>query len=247
MKKSSKKRPLIGLTLDWEKQGTFSKRPYYALRENYFSAVYAAGGLPIALPYLKKALPDYLALVDGIIVPGGNFALDKKWYVASEESFPYKPTPRLENDVAVIKETLKQDIPLLGICAGMQIMGGIMGGKMTRNVHSYIETPIDHLNETPAEEYAHEVRLKAKTLLHKIIGKEKIKVNTAHTEALVELPRSVQVNAVASDGVIEGIELPSKRFAIGVQWHPEFFARSGAADFILLKAFIEAATKRKRR
>ncbi|NDF12240.1 MAG: gamma-glutamyl-gamma-aminobutyrate hydrolase family protein [Proteobacteria bacterium] len=238
-------RPLIGITMDWQKEGSFSVKPHYALRDNYFAAVHAAGGLPVAIPNIPDALPEYLSHLNGVVVPGGDFAFDPAWYVASDEPFPYPPNPRFKFDVAVIESALKRDMPLLGICAGMQMMGSILGGKMTRNIHTYLKTDIDHLRGAPRDDYAHDVIVTEGTALSQITGKKQMPVNSAHTEALVELPKNVVLSAEATDGAIEAIEIPGKRFAIGVQWHPEFFAKEGTPDFALFKAFITACKEGK--
>ena len=108
-------KPIIGITLDWEKEGTFSPRPHFALREHYFKAVHNAGGLPIAIPHLAADIKEYLRTIDGIIIPGGGFAFPEDWYVDVNEPEPYKPSPRLEADIAAIKLVFEADKPLLDI------------------------------------------------------------------------------------------------------------------------------------
>ncbi|PIR39049.1 MAG: gamma-glutamyl-gamma-aminobutyrate hydrolase [Alphaproteobacteria bacterium CG11_big_fil_rev_8_21_14_0_20_39_49] len=237
-------RPSIGITLDWQKEGTFSKRPHHALREHYFNVVEKAGGLPFGIPYAPDRINDYLDKVDGLVIPGGFFESPKKWYISDDGKSPYEPSPRLEFDLALIKSALDRDIPILGICAGMQLMGGLMGCKMTENLQEYYNTDIDHLNKKPAEEVAHYVDIKAGTLLEKITGHSRIDVNTAHREAIVETNDSVIVNCISEDGIIEGIEIPGKRFALGVQWHPEFFSENENPSFKLFKALVTASSEK---
>jgi putative glutamine amidotransferase len=234
-------RPLIGITLDWQKEGTYSKRPHFALREHYFNAIYAAGGLPVAIPMVHGAISQYIDRIDGLLVPGGGFASPDSWYVDVTEPAPYEPSPRLDFDLAMLRQALAADMPVLGICAGMQLLGGLEGCKMTRNVRKYADTAIDHLDEKPAEERAHAITITPDTLLANIVRQAGMMVNTAHKEAIVQTPAHVTVNALAPDGVIEGIELPKHRFALGVQWHPEFFLDDASPDLTLLKAFVSAA------
>lgn len=237
-------RPVIGITMDWEEKGTFSKRPYYALREHYFDIVYKAGGLPVAIPYIKEAINDYLDTVNGLLVPGGDFALREEWYINQTEDKPYKPTKRLEFDIEIISAVIKKDIPFLGICAGMQIMGGILGAKMTPNITKHSGTKIDHLNHKPAEEYAHNIDVLKGSLLNKITACENFSVNTAHIEAIISVPEhGIVVSGKSEDDVIEAIEIPNKKFALGVQWHPEFFMDSGDPNFKIVQALVEYAGK----
>ena len=112
---------------------------------------------------------------------------------------------------------------------------------VTVNVHNYYQTKIDYLNEKPAEEYAYKVDIKPDTLLASIVGEQKIDVNTAHREAVVEVPENVTINALSPEGVIEGIEIPKYDFALGTQWHPEFFVDEDTAHLKIFKAFINAA------
>jgi putative glutamine amidotransferase len=235
-------RPKIGITMDWQEKGTFSKRPHHALRDQYFDTIFAAGGLPIGLPHLSGGIKEYLQTIDGIIIPGGFFASPSEWYIGNNNS-PYEHSPRLQFDLDMIEESLKAELPLLGICAGMQLMGGLKGCKMTQDINKYLDTKIDHLNEKPAEEYAHSVRVTKGTLLHKIVGCDEFEVNTAHREALVSVADGVVVNAISSDGAIEGIELPAYKFALGVQWHPEFFMEENDPSFKLFKALVAEAGK----
>ncbi len=235
-------RPIIGITLDWEEQGTFSKRPYYALRESYFDIIYKAGGLPIAIPYVYEAIDDYLSRIGALIVPGGDFAFKPEWYINPDEEKPYPPSKRLEFDIAIVKCALEKNIPFLGICAGMQVMGAVSGAKMTPNINKYLGTSIDHRNHTPPEQFAHEVKVEKNSLLYKITGKNNFPINSAHSEAIVETPANILVSGRAEDGAIEAIELPDKDFAIGVQWHPEFFTSDQTdPSFLIVKALVDKA------
>lgn len=239
----SKTLPSIGITLDWQEEGTFSKRPHHALREHYFQAITKAGGLPFGIPYAPDLIDAYLKKVDGLVIPGGFFASPSNWYITDDGKSPYEASPRLEFDLELIQTALARDIPILGICAGMQLMGGVLGCKMTHDVQTHFSTDIDHLNQKPAEEVAHSVDVKKGTLLSKIIGKDSFGVNTAHREAIVEVSDNVIINCLSEDGIIEGIEIAKKRFAVGVQWHPEFFLEDNDPSFLLFKALTEEAAK----
>jgi len=234
-------RPLIGITLDFQESGTFSKRPHYAVRTHYFAAVEAAGGLPVAIPHLAGLLPDYFSRIDGLVIPGGTFASPEAWYVDPHEPKPYEDSPRADFDIAVVEGALKRDLPLLGICAGMQELACVAGAKMTRNLHKHHKTSVDHLRGKPAEEYAHEVTVEPNTRLAGIVGAGRLAVNTAHQEAVVSVPKDMTISARSPDGVIEAIELPGRKFAIGVQWHPEFFTASGNPHRKVFEALVAAA------
>jgi putative glutamine amidotransferase len=232
--------PLIGITLDHQESGSFSKRPHYAVRTAYFEAVAAAGGLPIGIPHHKESLARYLELVDGLVVPGGGFATPEAWYVDPDEPKAYEDSPRAAFDIAIIEGALARDLPLLGICAGMQELACVGGAKMTRNVHKFHSTSVDHKNGKP-ESFAHDVTVESGTRLADIVGAGRLPVNTAHVEAIVQVKPPVRISARSPDGVIEAIELTQHRFAIGVQWHPEFFIAEAGPHLALFQALVAAA------
>ena len=232
--------PLIGITLDYQDSGSFSPRPHYAVRTAYFDAVAAAGGLPIAIPHLERLVPEYLARIDGLVVPGGGFATPEAWYVDPQEPKAYAESPRAAFDIAIIEDALARDLPLLGICAGMQELACVVGGRMTRNVHKFHNTAVNHKNGRP-DAVAHDVLVESGSRLAEIVGPGRLAVNTAHVEAIVSVPAPVKVSARSPDGVIEAIELPDRRFAIGVQWHPEFFVADAGPHRALFEALVQAA------
>lgn len=232
-------RPIIGILLDYEAKGSFSSRPHYALRTAYFDAVWKAGGLPMGLPYLDDARSDYLSAADGLIVPGGFYPFPETLYERPDDGAPAHPRYAFER--TLMHDALERDLPTLGICAGMQTMAAARGATMWSNIKQELDCAVDHLNEKPAEETAHTVTIVPGTLLRKIAGADEISVNTAHNEALRSVPDGITVSGHAPDGIIEAIELPDRRFALGVQWHPEFFLGDNDPSFALFKSLIETA------
>ncbi len=232
-------RPLIGILLDYETSGSFSKRPHYALRTAYFDAVWKAGGLPVGMPYIEDARRDYLSALDGLIVPGGFYPFPAEVYghPANGEAVH----PRYAFERTLMTDALQRDLPTLGICAGMQVMAVARGATIYDDIAKELDCAVDHLNEKPAEEPAHTVTVKDGTRLHQITGLSEIAVNTAHNEALRDIPEGIVVSARAPDGIVEAIELPDRRFAIGVQWHPEFFIEDGDPNLKLFTHLVENA------
>ena len=233
-------RPTIGILLDFEAEGSFSRRPHYAIRTAYFDAIWQAGGLPIAIPYVEDGLSAYQDLCDGFLFPGGFYPFPARLY---GEAAPKDEVihPRYEFEEKLMRAVIEKNQPVLGICAGMQVLAGLYGGTFYRNLHDELDTSIDHLNERPADETAHAIEIAKGTKLHDLLGHAEFDVNTAHNEALNNRPDGLLVSAVAPDGVIEGVELSGKPFCLGVQWHPEFFAVEGDPNFNLFKGLVEAA------
>lgn len=239
-------KPLIGILLDWQESGTFSKRPHYAVRQDYFDAISAVGGLPVGLPYDEAQMHDHIAAIDGLLCPGGNYASPPEWYIDGKTT-TYAESPRAAYEVKLIRTLLDSGKPVLGICGGMQVMGAAFGCKMVPDLHEYYDTTIDHKHGTSAEGFAYSVDIKPDTLLASVTSETAMRVNTAHKEAVVEWPEGdVIISAIAEDGVIQGIEIPAYDFALGVQWHPEFFVQDDKGEpghRKLFEALIKKAAK----
>jgi len=234
------KRPVIGITLDSEAPGGYSNLPWYALRENYADAVTAAGGLPLPLPHEPDQAGDYLELIDGLVITGGAFDVDPVLFGAGERH-PTVITKdrRTAFELAVTRGAIERDMPVLGICGGQQLLHVVLGGQLIQHIPDEVTGALAHEQPNPRDEPGHSVAVTLGTLLHRIVGRDSLDVNSAHHQAAKGEPSGVKINAVAPDGVIEGIEATNKTFCLGVQWHPEYGVSAGDAD--IFRAFIAAA------
>lgn len=236
------KRPVIGLTLDREEAGAhgYSKFPWYAIRENYCTSIANAGGLPVALPLIPELVPEMLERIDGLVLTGGVFDVDPMHYGdgARHESVTVKPQ-RTDFELAVTRAMLDADKAVLGICGGEQLLNVALGGTLIQHIPDAVADALAHEQPNPRNEPGHEVEIVEGTRLHEIVGAKGLSVNSAHHQAVAETGRGLAVNALAPDGVIEGIEDPERRFCIGVEWHPEFEISEG--DRRILAAFVAAA------
>ncbi|BBK45372.1 gamma-glutamyl-gamma-aminobutyrate hydrolase [Allostella vacuolata] len=233
-------RPTIGITLDSEQPGGYSKMPWYALRENYCSAVRAAGGLPMLLPHEPDQAEDYLDRIRGLVITGGAFDVDPTLFGATSRHATVKTKDRRTAfELAVTRGALARGMPILGICGGQQLLAVILGGTLVQHIPDEVPGSLAHEQPNPRTEPGHIVRVARDTLLHRIVGADELPVNSAHHQAVKSVPAGVVVDAVAPDGVIEGIEDPSQRFCLGVQWHPEYDISAGDAK--IFAAFVDAA------
>ncbi|WP_207539079.1 gamma-glutamyl-gamma-aminobutyrate hydrolase family protein [Sabulicella rubraurantiaca] len=233
------KRPIIGLTLDSEPAGGWSKLPWYALRQNYFTSVIEAGGLPVALPHAPELAADYLGTLDGLLVTGGAFDVDPALW--GKEPLHPKATlkpGRTDFEIAATRAALQRDMPVLGICGGQQLLAVALGGTLIQHIPDESPSEIPHEQPNPRTEPGHDIEVAPGTLLARVTGRARMAVNSAHHQAVRDVPEGVVVNARAPDGLIEGIEAPRHRFALGVQWHPEYAV--DPADPLILRAFVEA-------
>lgn len=233
------KKPLIALTLDYETTQGYSKYPWYAIRENYFTSIEESGGIGVGIPHNMKDIISLLYKIDGLVITGGNFDIDPNKF---GETIVHQTVQLKENrtnfELLAAEIMLKQNKPVLGICGGEQLINVLYKGSLIQHIPDEIKNPIEHEQKNPRHEPGHSVRIKDNTKLHSIISTNDIMVNSAHHQAIKTPGNGLIVNALSADGIIEGIEDPTKNFCIGVQWHPEFFIQG--ADIKLLKAFINA-------
>lgn len=236
------KRPLIGITLDSEEPGGYSNLPWYALRENYSQAITQAGGLPVALPHEPEQAEAYLDHIDGVVVTGGAFDVDPAIFGAAQRH-PTVTTKdrRTAFELAITRGAVQRDTPVLGICGGQQLLHVVLGGGLVQHIPDEIEEALAHEQPNPRDEPGHAVKITPGSLLHKIVKTDELQVNSAHHQAALGAPPGVIINAVAPDGVIEGIEATGQRFCLGVQWHPEYGVSAG--DGAIFAAFVSAAAK----
>ena len=134
-----------------------------------------------------------------------------------------------------MQEALLKKMPLLGICGGAQLLNVALGGTLIQHIPDAVPGALAHEQPNPRNEAGHLITIKEKTHLAKITDMKEVPVNSSHHQAIKEPGENVVVNAVASDGVIEGIELSDHPFCVGVQWHPEFLISK--ADEKLFTAF----------
>ena len=239
-KNTGRNRPIIGITLDHEGPGSYSKFPWYALRENYAASITGAGGLPMALAHDEELVNDTLDAIDGLVVTGGNFDIDPAIFGdGNRHETVTTKDGRTRFELAVTRGALERDMPVLGICGGQQLLHVALGGKLIQHIPDSIEGALAHEQPNPRDQAGHDVVITPDTLLSRITGATTLPVNSAHHQAAADEPKGVIVNARASDGVIEGIEAPAYTFCLGVQWHPEFIISDGDAK--ILTAFVVAA------
>lgn len=190
---------------------TSSEDIHYATEFRYFNAIEKAGAL--AIPLIYSNMEEQLKNVDGVLIPGGDYAVPDCYYVKGHESAFKDEGVWFEGYMAFTNYCLEHNIPLLGICAGMQTLGLVLGCKLKAdNMSHRIED---------SKRLVHSINIEKNTHLSKIFNKNTIMVNSLHQEVLAEISDEVLVSAIADDGLIEAVESKKHNFAIGVQWHPE--------------------------
>ena len=238
------KRPLIGIPADRRPVGG---QPYHMTNEKYLTAVVqAAGGMPVIIPALSEALePNELVdSVDGLLFTGSPSNVEPHHYRGEPSEAGTLHDPHRDNTtLPLIPRAVAAGVPVLGVCRGFQEINVAYGGSLWQKLHE-VPGHLDHRDDLrlPLEDQyapAHDVNLTAGGLLSRLAhGAERLRVNSLHSQGVRELGARLVIEARADDGVIEAFRIAdARRFAVAVQWHPEWqvmkneFGRALFAEF----------------
>tara|TARA_Y100001970_G_C13971406_1_gene718394 strand:- start:42 stop:758 length:717 start_codon:yes stop_codon:yes gene_type:complete len=233
------KKPIIGITLDSENPGHYSKFPWYAIRKNYIHSVEKLGGFPFPLFHSLTNIKKIFSLVDGLIITGGNFDIDPKIYSKNNTFSRSLKNKRTNFELKICELCLKYDKPVLGICGGEQLLNVCFGGTLIQDIKNSNYNSIEHEQIEPRNKTSHSVNINKKSKLYNIIKKDKIYVNSAHHQAVKKIAKNFLVSGTSDDGIIESIESVEHKWCIGVQWHPEFLITK--ADKNIISDFIKCS------
>lgn len=244
------RKPVIGITPspveDVQPHGTFVR---YAMSANYTEAVEAAGGVPFVIPPQSGNIDDILETIDGLLLSGGadvDPALYGDEYV-HERTYGIFPL-RDQLELALVREAIAQDVPVLCICRGIQLLNVALGGTLIQDIPDQYPTDIEHSQHKagiPADQPGHTVTVTPGSLLAETYQATSINVNSFHHQALREVAADLSVNAVAPDETIEAVSRPGSTWVLGVQWHPEMMFRSHSEHLKPFQALVREATARR--
>lgn len=215
--------PLIGVS------GSINaKETEHFLLRSYFSALIAAGAIPVMLsPAMDDAMINAcLSRLDGLLLAGGNDLAPELFGAEPVEALGEVNPLRDHFEMKLIPKAFEMKMPVLGICRGMQSMNVAMGGTLWQDLPSQYRTqdnqpPLAHRQTRPDFYPSHSISLQKDSLLYSLLASEKLNVNSFHHQAVREVAPGLRASAYAPDGVVEAIEHPSHPFFVGVQWHPE--------------------------
>jgi putative glutamine amidotransferase len=214
----SARRPVVGISsyIEQARWGVWDQ-PAVVLPLSYVAALEAAGARPVVLPPSAVGAAEVVERLDAVVFAGGA-DLDPATYGAAAHPMTTGVRPdRDAGELPLLQATLAADLPLLGICRGMQLLAVAYGGTLVQ----HLPDVVGHEGHRPAPGVygRHEVRLAPGTLAHEVLG-DSLSVPSYHHQGLAS-PGSLTVTGWADDDSVEVVEDPSRRFAIGVLWHPE--------------------------
>lgn len=228
-------KPLIGVSAGVRDERVLS------LNQTNYEKISEHGGLPVVLPNIsdEDGIKMLAKKLDGLLLTGGH-DIDPTLFGEEPHKDLGEVTPNRDFfEIAITQEMLNLNKPIFGICRGSQILNVAAGGTIYQDIYSQKDGELlQHQQKAPRDHAAHFAHVEMDTMLFDIVTSEKIKINTFHHQAVKDVGEGLKVSSRASDSVIESIESETYKFALGVQWHPEYLKDD--ASQALFKAFIDA-------
>ncbi len=232
-------KPIVGVTPLWDEE----KDSIWML-PGYMDGLRQAGALPVMLPFTgDEAEAAQLAdLCSGILLTGGQDVSPALYHERPLEGLTVTCPKRDALERAVLRLALERDIPVLGICRGLQFINAFLGGTLYQDLPSQHPSSTVHRQAAPYDVPAHEVTVPSDTPLGRCLGVGSLGVNSCHHQAVRTLAPGLEPMAFSPDGLTEAFYMPGKRFLWAVQWHPEFSYRTDAHSRAIFRAFAGAMT-----
>lgn len=234
-------KPLIGVIplVDYERKS-------YWMLPGYLDGISKAGGLPVVLPLAAttEEVEQIAATIDGLLITGGQDVSPALYEDYSAEANALCKDTSLERDImeaALVPMAVAADMPILGICRGIQSINAVLGGTLWQDVPTQLPSGVEHHGTPPYDQPVHSVEVLPGTPLAELVGAGELPVNSYHHQGVKTLAPGLAPMATAPDGLIEALWRPGSRFLWGVQWHPEFSYKVDAPSRKIFEAFVDAA------
>ncbi len=241
------RKPIIGLTTYRKVAAQSTPIPLYALMPSYVEAISAAGGVPVLIPLGldETSLQVLLDGLDGLLLTGGGDIAAESYGSDRPELIHDVDTDRDRVELFLAKAAFEQHKPTLAICRGHQMLNVALGGTLYEDVASLMPDARkhDYFGEFPRSHRPHTVTIEPGSKLADVLPSgSDIEVNSLHHQGIRDLAPVLVPVAYAPDGLIEGVEAPTRPFMVGVQWHPENLIEDDPAMLGLFRSFVAAAT-----
>jgi len=235
-------RPIVGIPCQADFRER-SGRPIYGNNRSYIHAVESAGGIPVLIPLLHDTalLEPLFAHLDGIIFTGG-VDLAPELFGEDAHAELGEVDGRLDDfELALTRWALARDMPLLGVCRGMQLLNVALGGSLYQDIGAQCAGSIVHCRrELPRNTLIHNVRIEVGSQAERVLGANEVWINSLHHQAVKDAGEGARITGCAEDGVAELLEVPGHHFVLGVQGHPEELYTSEKWCAHLFCAFVQA-------
>lgn len=230
-------KPMIGVLPLYDKD----KESYWML-PGYMKGIEDAGGVPVMLPLTtdQDTILKLAAAFDGFLFSGGQ-DINPEWYGEKDQACGEICSERDVMEAALFKHVVELDKPALGICRGLQLFNVMLGGTLYQDIPTQLSgSTIKHIQRPPYTEPVHDVYIERDTALYPIFQTDSLKVNSLHHQGIKEISEHLVPATRAEDGLIEAVVMPSKKFILAVQWHPEFIYQFDDHHFKLFIEFVKS-------
>ncbi len=243
-------KPLIGITpspsQDEMPHGSFLR---HSMAAAYVDAVLAAGGIPVVLPPQDGHSHALLDRLDGVLLSGGGDIEPERYNATSVHATTYGINVERDRfEIELAQTAIERDLPLFGICRGIQVLNVALGGTLIQDVASEVTHPAapchrQHESGLASDQIGHPVTLAANTLVADAYPESTVGVNSFHHQAIGDLAPGLEPAAWSPDGLIEAVVLPAARCCLAVQWHPELMFVRHPVQLALFTTLVDAARR----
>lgn len=235
------KKPLIGIVplVDTERES-------YWMLPGYMKGIEEAGGIPFMLPLTQDNLliRQLVEICDGILLTGGQ---DVSPEIYGEEKMPQCGEISIERDEmerVLLEEAIEKDKAVLGICRGIQFMNAILGGSLYQDLPIQKPSPLEHHQTPPYDKPVHEVIIEKNSPVYELLKVERLQVNSYHHQGVKKVSEKLKVMAKSTDGLVESVYMPGKKFIWATQWHPEFSYKIDESSRKIFECFIKSSSSK---
>jgi putative glutamine amidotransferase len=242
-------RPVIGMCTALEPaRWSVWDQPAVLLSRSYVDAVQRAGGLAVLLapdPQLAQEPAQALDLIDGLLLAGGA-DIDPASYGQAAHAETQDSVPERDAfEIALTRAAIERDLPVLGICRGMQLINVALGGTLTQHLPEHLGHQEHRRVVGSFDGSDHDVDVADGTLAMRVIGSARHGTKSHHHQGVDRVGEGLRISATSPfDGVIEAVELPQRAFVLGVQWHPEADAMSPVVGGLIEAAGAHAHARK---
>ena len=230
-------KPVIGVMPLWDDE----KNSLWML-PGYLDGISRAGGLPVIFPFTsdERELEQLAGRCDGFLFTGGQDVSPELYHEPPMEGLVVTCPKRDAMEHVVLRMALERDMPVLGICRGLQFINAFLGGSLYQDIPTQHPSETEHRQAPPYDKPSHAVMIEKGSPLHHCLGVDALPVNSCHHQAIKQLAPALKAMAFSPDGLVEAAYLPEKRFLWAVQWHPEFSCQTSPHSRAIFHAFAEA-------